>query len=194
MPRTEVELPGGFKLKGGAITVVVIVLVVLAFWWFQPDQQKEVLNQKELNAALQEQYRETAKHIGEELKNATTLFESLQGKIVVGIYRDRCIAHIAMDAEGTIIATGLTRDILKDGDRRADLGGLIAALHASTAVVDSRCNYVNHGNLARPPQEEQRQGNNVLMHVWMQDGCEFRQWWDQLHNTYGPRMWIVCRH
>lgn len=187
-PRTEVELPGGFKLKGGVVGVVFILVIVFGFWWMQ--RHDELVPVRAANDALRFKLTETAKHIGEELRNSSTLYEGELGRVAVGIYRDRCVALIAYGAGGDVLGSTLLTDLLKDADRHA----LLSFLEQSVAAQgQSRCDYVNHGPVAKYG-EEGRQGYNVLMHYLMADGCEFRQWIDTYHNTFGPRTWIVCRH
>lgn len=191
--RTEVELPGGFKLKGGVVGVIFILVIVFGFWWMQ--KHEDLVPVQAANDALRARLAETAKHIGEELKNQTTLYEGDLGRIAIGVYRDRCVALIATAADGHLLLTQLVTDMLKDSSLHTGiLQALQPILLAAGGGTDSRCDYINHGPLARQPYEESRQGVNVLIRYDFTDGCAFRQWVDTYHGTQGPRQWIVCRH
>lgn len=188
---TEVEVtPTSIKVKGGIVGVIFILVIIFGFWWMQ--KHEDLVPVQAANDSLKYRLAEATKHMGEDLQNTSILYDGELGLLVTGIYRDRCIALIAKRPNGDVLLSTLLADMLKDEDKHALIQMLMPTLHA--AAVDSKCDYVNHGTLARQPYEIGRQGYNVRLRYDFVDGCAFAQWVDTYHGMSGPREWIVCRH
>ena len=186
----SITLPGGYGISNApraAVAVLLIGLAALGGWvyYVRQVQQPEIAN-----SVLTAKLAESVKHLGEAPVWGPQEIVLDRGKIVLQIYKDRCLAESVYGSDGELIGSALTQDIAKDPDRRVEFNLLPVV---SAAQQASRCDVFNHGAVIRSNAEAQ-QGYSVLAHVWLQDGCEFRQWVDQQHGMFGPRMWVICRH
>lgn len=186
----SITLPGGYGISNapkGAVALLLIGLSALGGWVYYVQQ---VQQPKIENTVLSARLAESVKHLGEAPAWGPQEIPLDRGKIVLQLYKDRCLAESVYGADGLLIGSALTGDIAKDPDRHVGFN-LLPVVFAAQQV--SRCDQFNHGAILGSNAEGQ-QGYSVLWHVWLKDGCEFRQWVDQVHGTFGPRMWVICRH
>ena len=186
----SITLPGGYGVSNAppaAVAVLLIGLTALGGWVYYV---KQIRQPDALNATLNAKLNESVKHLGEKPAWGPEEIELDRGKIILQVYHDRCLSESIYGADGLMIGSELTPDIAKDPDRHVAFN-LFPVLSAAQST--SRCDLFNHGSVNNSRAEGQ-QGSSTLWHVWLQDGCEFRQWVDQQHGTFGPRTWVLCRH
>jgi hypothetical protein len=187
---TSITLPGGYGVSNAPPAAVAVILIGLAALGGSVYFINQIVQPGRVNATLSAKLSESVKHLGEKPAWGPEEIDLNGGKIVLQLYHDRCLSESIVGADGVVIGSALTQDIAKDPDRHASLD-LFPVLFA--AAPESRCDLFNHGAVSGSRAEGQ-QGYSVLWHVWLQDGCEFRQWVDQQHGTFGPRTWVLCRH
>lgn len=166
------------------VAVVVLVLAAVGGVYYRTVRQPDAINN-----VLRLKLAETTKHLGETPAATATLLDTIQGKITVQMYRDRCLVPSVYGPDGTLLHSTLIMDMLTD---QHAAGGILPV--AEAAAPASRCDAVGHGPAVKSGEEARRGCCEVLWHVLLQDGCEFRQWVDAPHGLFGAREWIVCRH